>query len=96
MDELWTVVGKLLNGEHLEDKYQAHILTGDRKGQWEFMLMPPLTYIHASEAACTTASGRGVGDGKPMEQRAKSDAGIGFAESRRRKTGSQIVFPYRL
>ena len=25
------------------------------------MLMPPLTYIHASEAARTTAGGRGVG-----------------------------------
>ena len=35
MDELWTVVGKLLNGEELEEKYQAHVLTGDRKGQWE-------------------------------------------------------------
>ena len=35
MDELWTVVGKLLNGEQLEEKYQAHVLTGDRKGQWE-------------------------------------------------------------
>jgi mRNA-degrading endonuclease YafQ of YafQ-DinJ toxin-antitoxin module len=33
MNELWTVVGKLLNGEQLEEKYQAHILTGDRKGQ---------------------------------------------------------------
>ncbi len=32
MNELWTVVGKLLNGEQLEEKYQAHILTGDRKG----------------------------------------------------------------
>ena len=28
------------------------------------MLMPPLTYIHASEAARTTAGGRGVGDGR--------------------------------
>ena len=28
------------------------------------MLMPPLTYIHASEAARTTAGGRGVGGGK--------------------------------
>ena len=26
--------------------------------------MPPLTYIHASEAARTTAGGRGVGGGK--------------------------------
>ena len=31
MDELWTVVGKLLN---------AHILTGDRKGQWECHIHP--------------------------------------------------------
>ena len=28
------------------------------------MLMPPLTYIHASEAARTTAGGRGVGGGR--------------------------------
>ena len=40
MDELWTVVGKLLNGEQLEEKYQAHVLTGDRKGQWEFTSSP--------------------------------------------------------
>ena len=26
--------------------------------------MPPLTYIHASEAARTTAGGRGVGGGR--------------------------------
>ena len=29
MEELWTVVGKLLNGEQLEEKYHAHILTGN-------------------------------------------------------------------
>jgi mRNA interferase YafQ len=40
MDKLWYVVGKLLNGETLEDKYQAHILTGDRKGQWECRILP--------------------------------------------------------
>ena len=34
MGELWTVVGKLLNGETLEEKYHAHLLTGDRRGQW--------------------------------------------------------------
>ena len=28
------------------------------------MLMPPLTYIYASEAARTTAGGRGVGGGR--------------------------------
>ena len=40
LDELWTVVGKLLNGETLEEKYRAHILTGDRKGQWECHIQP--------------------------------------------------------
>ena len=40
MDELWTVVGKLLNGEQLEEKYQAHVLTGNRKGQWECHIQP--------------------------------------------------------
>ena len=40
MDKLWTVVGKLLNGEQLEEKYQAHVLTGDREGQWECHIQP--------------------------------------------------------
>ena len=40
MDELWNVVGKLLRGETLEAKYRAHILTGDRKGQWECHIQP--------------------------------------------------------
>ena len=40
MDELWMVVGKLLDGELLEEKYHAHVLTGDRKGQWECHIQP--------------------------------------------------------
>lgn len=40
MDELWKVIGKLLNGETLESKYLAHILTGDRRGQWECHIQP--------------------------------------------------------
>ena len=40
LDELWTVVEKLLNGETLDDKYRAHILHGDRKGQWECHIQP--------------------------------------------------------
>jgi mRNA interferase YafQ len=40
MDELWTVVGKLLNGETLDEKYHAHILSGDRKGQWVCHIQP--------------------------------------------------------
>ena len=40
MDELWTVVRKLLNGEQLEEKYHAHILAGNRKGQWECHIRP--------------------------------------------------------
>ena len=40
MDELWKVIGKLLNGETLESKYRAHILTGDRRGQWECHIQP--------------------------------------------------------
>ncbi len=34
------VVGKLLDGELLEEKYLAHVLTGDRKGQWECHIQP--------------------------------------------------------
>ena len=40
MDELWIVVGMLLNGETLDEKYHAHILSGDRKGQWECHIQP--------------------------------------------------------
>lgn len=32
MDELWSVIGKLLDGETLEEKYHAHVLTGNCKG----------------------------------------------------------------
>ena len=34
MQELWDVVAKLLRGEKLDEKYQAHQLRGNRKGQW--------------------------------------------------------------
>lgn len=40
MDELWKVIGKLLCGETLDAKYHAHILTGDRRGQWECHIKP--------------------------------------------------------
>lgn len=40
MDELWSVIGKLLDGETLEEKYHAHVLTGNRKGQWECHIQP--------------------------------------------------------
>ena len=40
LDELCTVVEKLLNGEQLEEKYQTHPLIGDRKGQWECHIQP--------------------------------------------------------
>ena len=40
MCELWTVVEKLLNGEQLDEKYRPHMLTGDRKGQWECHIQP--------------------------------------------------------
>ena len=40
MEELWTVVGKLLNGEQLEEKYHAHILIGNRRGQCECHIRP--------------------------------------------------------
>ena len=34
MQELWDVVAKLLRGEKLDEKYLAHQLHGNRKGQW--------------------------------------------------------------
>lgn len=40
MNELWEVVDKLLRGEELEERYHAHILQGDRKGQWECHIRP--------------------------------------------------------
>ena len=40
MQELWDVVGKLLNGETLNEKYHAHQLHGDLQGQWECHIQP--------------------------------------------------------
>ena len=40
LDELWTVVRRLLQGETLEEKYKAHMLSGDHKGEWECHLHP--------------------------------------------------------
>ena len=40
LNELWVVIEKLLKGETLDEKYRAHILTGDRKGQWECHIQP--------------------------------------------------------
>ena len=40
LDELWFVVRRLLNGETLEERYRAHVLKGDRKGQWECHIQP--------------------------------------------------------
>ena len=40
MQKLREVIGRLLNGETLEKKYRAHVLTGDRKGQWECHIEP--------------------------------------------------------
>ena len=40
LNELWFVVRRLLNGETLEERYRAHVLKGDRKGQWECHIQP--------------------------------------------------------
>ncbi len=40
MNELWGVIGRLLNGETLEERYRVHLLTGDRRGQWECHIKP--------------------------------------------------------
>lgn len=40
LDELWAVIAKLLNGETLEEKFHAHILHGNREGQWECHIRP--------------------------------------------------------
>ena len=40
LDELWRIIGQLLNDEQLEEKYHAHILSGDRKGLWECHIQP--------------------------------------------------------
>lgn len=39
-NKLWTVVGKLIDGEPLEPKHRAHKLTGNRDGQWECHIEP--------------------------------------------------------
>ena len=40
LDELWAVVRKLLQGEPLEERHRAHVLVGDRRGQWECHIQP--------------------------------------------------------
>ena len=40
LDELWSVIDKLLNGETLDDRYRVHLLHGNRKGQWECHIQP--------------------------------------------------------
>ena len=40
LNELWDVVGMLLRGEALDECYRAHILHGDRNGQWECHIRP--------------------------------------------------------
>ena len=40
MQELWNVVDKLLRDEKLDEKYHAHQLHGNRKGQWECHILP--------------------------------------------------------
>ncbi len=40
LDELWTVVRMLLNGETLPKKYKQHRLTGNHHGEWECHILP--------------------------------------------------------
>ncbi|MBR6179295.1 MAG: type II toxin-antitoxin system YafQ family toxin [Bacteroidales bacterium] len=40
LKDLWAVVAKLLDGERLPERYHAHLLTGERKGQWECHIQP--------------------------------------------------------
>ena len=69
MNELWTVVGKLLNGEQLEEKYQAHVLTGDRKGQWECHIQPDWLLVwgdtQSRACPCTPKHGHSL---RPVQQ----------------------------
>lgn len=40
LDELWKVIEQLLKDEPLAEKYRAHLLSGDRQGQWECRIQP--------------------------------------------------------
>ena len=40
LDELWLVIAQLLDGKELDERYQAHILKGDRKDQWKCHVRP--------------------------------------------------------
>lgn len=40
LDELWNVIGRLLNGETLEEHYHTHKLHGNREDQWECHIQP--------------------------------------------------------
>ena len=40
LSELWCVVGILPSGDELPAKYKAHVLTGNRAGQYECHIRP--------------------------------------------------------
>ncbi|MBO7143158.1 MAG: type II toxin-antitoxin system YafQ family toxin [Bacteroidales bacterium] len=40
MSLIKTVIGMLSIGERLPERYHAHLLTGERKGQWECHIQP--------------------------------------------------------
>lgn len=49
LDELWTVVEKLSNGETLEEKYKDHNLTGQYSGCRECHISPDWLLIYKQQ-----------------------------------------------
>lgn len=45
LNELWTVIGKLLRGETLPAKYRVHMLHSDHHGEWECHIQPDLLLV---------------------------------------------------
>lgn len=45
LDELCAVIHQLLQGKNLDEKYKAHPLTGNHKGEWECHLRPDRLHL---------------------------------------------------
>lgn len=49
LDDLYTVVGMLENGEPLPAKYKNHLLSGDYKGYWECHINPDWLLLYEKD-----------------------------------------------
>ena len=50
LDDLYTVVGLLEEGELLPEKYHNHLLSGDYKGYWECHITPDWLLLYEKDS----------------------------------------------